>query len=77
MKLPEARTLFVAELLSTATVYRHTPDSGWCLRFESVTEIGIDLVIETNAGGLRVFKTAEAAILTAERVGFKEIAVKL
>jgi hypothetical protein len=77
MKLPEARTLFDAKLLSAAIVYRHDTGPGWCLKFESVTEIDLNLEIETNDGDLRIFKTAEAAIITAERVGFKDVAVKL
>lgn len=77
MNVSEARTLLNANVLTKATLYRSEDSSGWLIKFEATQPVGTSLVLETQKGYDRVFKTSDAAILTLCSIGFEAATIDI
>ena len=77
MKLSEARILYNAGALKSATLYRSIDNKGWSLRFDSERPLDISLVLETQKGAERVFKSSDAGLLALEKIGFTSATILL
>lgn len=77
MQLAEAKTLFDAGVLVRAVVVRAPmAAAGWHLElFKKGGKTGDG--IERQRGGYRVYATIDAAVASAEAIGFRQVEVSL
>jgi hypothetical protein len=75
MKPTEAKILYEAHALSSASIYKAKGGEGWILKFETISPVEFLLELETEKSGLRVFKSTDAAIQAAEKIGFDQVTV--
>lgn len=76
MQLSEAKTLFDAGVLVRAVVVRAPMAAGYHLElFRKGAKAGE--AIERQRGGYRVYATIDAAVASAEAIGFRQIEVVL
>ncbi len=76
MQVSEAKTLFDAGVLVRAVVVRAPMAAGWNLELYRKGAKTCE-PIERQRGGYRVYTTIDAAVSTAEAIGFREIAINL
>lgn len=77
MQLAEAKTLFDAGVLVRAVVVRAPmAAAGWHLELYRKSARTCE-AIERQRGGFRVFATIDAAVASAEAIGFRQIEVVL
>ncbi len=76
MQLSEAKTLFDAGVLVRAVVVRAPMAAGWNLELYRKGSKTCE-PIERQRGGYRVYATIDAAVASAEAIGFRQIEVVL
>lgn len=77
MKPAEAKILYEAHSLSSASICKAKGGKGWILKFETVSPVDFLLELEIGKSGLRVFKSTDAAVQAAEKIGFEKVTVLL
>lgn len=76
MQLSEAKTLFDEGLLVRAVVVRAPMAAGYHLELYRKGGKACE-AIERQRGGFRLFATIDAAVASAEAVGFRQVEVSL
>ena len=72
MNIKEAKLLFQAGVLEDPVI-RRVGEQGWTVVLEGRHQLKPEL--ETTRGGVRVFKTADAAVGVVFELGFEKIEV--
>ncbi len=67
---PEAILLFDSGSLTSAYAAPAVVSAGWILHFKAKGKV---YVLSSQRDDLRVFKSADAVISTANKIGFKEV----
>lgn len=76
MQLAEAKTLFDAGVLLRAVIVRVPMATGWHLELYRKGSKACE-PMERQRGGYRVYTTVDAAVSTAEAIGFREVSINL
>lgn len=73
LKLSKAKDLYEFGVIVGAEIVDNPLKAGWLLQIKSRT--GEMLTLETDRGGVRVFKTLDAAFKTCEEIGLDRVLV--
>ena len=78
MRLNEAQMLVESGSVDSATVFRSETEEGWVLKI-SIAKDGISFPLELQAerGPIRIFKSVDAAINSAEKIGLSNVIIIL
>ena len=77
MQESQAKLLFDHGGLAKAVIAPAPMGHGWHLHVVKFGKNGDTEVIERQRGGWRVFKTVDAAVNTANEIGFRRVEVEL
>lgn len=77
MKEQQAKLLFDTGAFSKALVTAVPMADGYLLQMARVGKNSSSEIVELQRGGVRTFKTIDAAVATARAIGFRRVEVEL